>query len=63
MEKQKIKIDCNLLNGSIEIVLLNRLYKENLIDEKIYRQAKESIVREYKLEGYYRFKIDMSQQH
>ncbi len=52
MEKQKIKIDCNLLNGSIEIVLLNRLYKENLIDEKIYRQAKESIVREYKLEGY-----------
>ena len=52
MEKQKIKIDCNLLNGSIEIVLLNSVYKENLIDEKIYRQAKESIVREYKLEGY-----------
>lgn len=52
MEKQKIKIDCNLLNGSIEVVLLNRLYKNNLIDEKIYKQAKESIVREYKLEGY-----------
>ena len=52
MEKQKIKINFNLLNGSIEIVLLNRLYKENLIDEKTYKQAKESIVREYKLEGY-----------
>lgn len=52
MGKQKIKIDCNLLNGSIEIVLLNRLYKNNLIDEKIYKQAKESIIREYKLEGY-----------
>jgi len=52
MEKQKIKIDCNLLNGSLEIVLLNRLHKDNLIDEKIYKQAKESIVREYKLEGY-----------
>jgi len=52
MDKQKIKIDCNLLNGSLEIVLLNRLHKDNLIDEKIYKQAKESIVREYKLEGY-----------
>ena len=35
MDKQKIKIDCNLLNGSLEIVLLNRLYKENLIDKKM----------------------------
>ena len=52
MVKQKIKIDCNLLNGSLEIVLLNRLHKDNFIDEKIYKQAKESIVREYKLEGY-----------
>lgn len=52
MGKQKIKVDCNLLNGSLEIVLLNRLHKDNLIDEKIYKQAKESIVREYKLEGY-----------
>ena len=52
MDKQKIKIDCNLLNGSIEIVLLNRLHKDNFIDEKTYKQAKESIVREYKLEGY-----------
>lgn len=52
MDKQKIKIDCNLLNGSLEIVLLNRLQKDNLIDEKTYKQAKESIVREYKLEGY-----------
>lgn len=52
MDKQKIKIDCNLLNGSLEIVLLNRLHKDNFIDEKIYKQAKESIVREYKLEGY-----------
>ena len=52
MEKQKIKIDCNSLNGSLEIVLLNRLYKDKLIDEKIYKQAKESIVREYKLEVY-----------
>lgn len=48
MDKQKIKIDCNLLNGSLEIVLLNRLHKDKLIDGKIYRQAKESIVREYK---------------
>ena len=38
MEKQKIKIDCNLLNGSIEIVLLNRLHKDNLIDKKTYKQ-------------------------
>lgn len=52
MGKQKIKVDCNLLNGSLEIVLLNRLHKDNLINEKIYKQAKESIVREYKLEGY-----------
>ena len=44
--------DPNLLNGSLEIVLLNRLHKDNLIDEKTYKQAKESIVREYKLEGY-----------
>lgn len=56
-EKQKInikeiqeKIDINLLNGSIEITLLNRLYKDKLIDEKIYKQAKESIIKEYKLE-------------
>lgn len=56
-EKQKInfelmqeKIDTNLLNGSIEITLLNRLYKDKLIDEKIYKQAKESIIKEYKLE-------------
>ena len=52
MEKQKIKIDCNLLNGSLEIVLLNRLYKESLINEKTYKQAKENIVREYKLARY-----------
>lgn len=56
-EKQKIdikliqeKIDTNLLNGSIEITLLNRIYKNKLIDEKIYKQAKESIIKEYKLE-------------
>ena len=57
IEKQKIntrllqkKIDANLLNGSIEITLLNRIYKDKLIDEKIYKQAKESIIKEYKLE-------------
>lgn len=57
IEKQKIntkllqeKIDANLLNGSIEIILLNRLYKDKLIDEKIYKQAKENIIKEYKLE-------------
>lgn len=44
------KIDANLLNGSIEITLLNRLYKNKLIDEKIYKQAKEDIIKEYKLE-------------
>ena len=55
------KVDTNLLNGSIEIILLNRLYKNKLIDEKIYKQAKEDIIKEYKLEKCYRFKIDMSQ--
>ena len=44
------KVDTNLLNGSIEIILLNRLYKNKLIDEKIYKQAKENIIKEYKLE-------------
>lgn len=44
------KIDANLLNGSIEIILLNRIYREQLINEKIYKQAKESIIKEYKLE-------------
>ena len=59
IEKQKIntkllqeKIDGNLLNGSIEITLLNRIYKDKLIDEKIYKQAKENIIKEYKLEKY-----------
>ena len=57
IEKQKIntkllqeKIDANLLNGSIEITLLNRIYKDKLIDKKIYKQAKENIIKEYKLE-------------
>ena len=57
IEKQKIntkllqeEIDANLLNGSIEITLLNRIYKDKLIDEKIYKQAKEDIIKEYKLE-------------
>lgn len=56
IEKQKInakllqeKVDANLLNGSIEIVLINRLYKDKLIEEKIYKQAKEDIIKEYKL--------------
>ena len=58
IEKQKInnkllqeKIDANLLNGSIEITLLNRIYKDKLIDKKIYKQAKENIIKEYKLEN------------
>lgn len=58
IEKQKIntkllqeKIDANLLNGSIEIILLNRIYKDKLIDEKIYKQEKENIIKEYKLEN------------
>ena len=70
IKKQKIntellqeKIDANLLNGSIEITLLNRIYKDKLIDEKKYKQAKENIIKEYKLEKYYRFKIDMSQEN
>lgn len=46
----KEKVDTNLLNGSIEIILLNRLFKNKLINEKIYKQAKESIIKEYKLE-------------
>lgn len=57
IDKQKInikllqeKVDTNLLNGSIEITLLNRIYKDKLIDEKIYKQAKENIIKEYKLE-------------
>ena len=59
IKKQKIntkllqeEIDDNLLNGSIEITLLNRIYKDKLIDEKIYKQAKENIIKEYKLEKY-----------
>ena len=57
IKKQKIntkllqeEIDDNLLNWSIEITLLNRIYKDKLIDEKIYKQAKENIIKEYKLE-------------
>lgn len=46
----KEKINANILNGSIEITLLNRIYKKQLINEKIYKQAKESIIKEYKLE-------------
>ena len=46
----KEKVDTNLLNGSIEITLLNRIYKKQLINEKIYKQAKENIIKEYKLE-------------
>ena len=49
IEKQKIntkllqeKIDANLLNGSIEITLLNRIYKDKLIDKKIYKQKRTS---------------------
>lgn len=42
-------IDENLLHGSIEITLLNRIYKKQLINEKIYKQAKESVIKEYKL--------------
>lgn len=44
MEKQKIKIDCNLLNGSLEIVLLNRLHKDNLIDEKTINRQKRALL-------------------
>ena len=44
------KVDTRLLNGSIEITLLNRIYKKHLINEKIYKQAKESIIKECKLE-------------
>lgn len=57
IKKQKIntkllqeEIDDNLLNGSIEITLLNRIYKDKLIDKKIYKQTKENIIKEYKLE-------------
>ena len=46
----KEKIDANLLNGSVEMTLLNRIYKKRLINEKIYEQAKEIIIKEYKLE-------------
>lgn len=46
----KEKVDTNLLNGSIEIILLNKLFKNKLINEKIYKQVKESIIKEYKLE-------------
>ena len=44
------KVDTRLINGSIEITLLNRIYKKQLINEKIYKQTKESIMKEYKLE-------------
>ena len=53
INKQKIilqeKIDANLLSENIEITLLNRIYKDKLIDEKIYKQVKENIIKEYKL--------------
>ena len=39
----KEKVDTNLLNGSIEMVLLNRIYKKQLINEKIYKRAKDHI--------------------
>ena len=68
IKKQKIntkllqeKIDDNLLNGSIEITLLNRIYKDKLIDEKIYKQAKENIIKEYKLEKCCCITIDVKQ--
>ena len=44
----KEKIDTNLLYGSIEITLLNKLFKNKLINEKIYKQ--ENIIKEYKLD-------------
>ena len=46
----KEKIDTNLLYGSIEITLLNKSFKNKLINEKIYKQAKENIIKEYKLD-------------
>ena len=46
----KEKIDTNLLYGSIEITLFNKLFKYKLINEKIYKQAKENIIKEYKLD-------------
>ena len=46
----KEEIDTNLLYGSIEITLLNKLFKNKLINEKIYKQAKENIIKEYKLD-------------
>ena len=46
----KEKIDTNLLYGSIEITLLNKLFKNKLINEKIYKQAKENIIKEYKVD-------------
>jgi hypothetical protein len=46
----KEKIDTNLLYGSIEITLFNKLFKNKLINEKIYKQAKENIIKEYKLD-------------
>ena len=46
----KEKIDTSLLYGSIEITLLNKLFKNKLINEKIYKQAKENIIKEYKLD-------------
>ena len=46
----KEKIDTNLLYGSIEITLFNKLFKNKLINEKIYKQAKENIINEYKLD-------------
>ena len=46
----KEKIDANLLNGSVEMTLLNKLFKNKLINEKIYKQAKENIIKEYKLD-------------
>ena len=49
----KEKIDENKTSNNVyvcEMTLLNRIYKKRLINEKIYEQAKESIIKEYKLE-------------
>ena len=40
-------VDDNLLKGSVEIALLNKLFKEQKINKEIYYKVKESIVKDY----------------
>lgn len=43
-------IDINRIYASMEIALLNRIYKENIISEKTYLELRENIFSTYEIE-------------